>query len=92
MTHPDVGGVRYNVGARTSLSTREVLARLSEIAREAGKTLWLDLKGRQLRIAKWADPTYGDIELDREIVVEGPACIHFRGGGSTRVVEVRGRG
>ncbi|MBI4861559.1 MAG: hypothetical protein HY815_15050, partial [Candidatus Riflebacteria bacterium] len=63
VNHPDIGGVRYNVGARTALAPREVLARLAEIAQEAGKTLWIDLKGRQLRITKWADPTYGDIEL-----------------------------
>jgi len=55
-----------------------------------GKRLWIDIKGRQLRIEKWADPTYGDIELNHEISVPTPATIYFRGDESSTVVGVKG--
>ncbi len=90
INHPGIGGVRYNVGARTALSPHDVLTQLADIARDAGKQLWIDLKGRQLRITRWADPTYGDIELNREVVVRGPARIHFRGAEWSNVVATRG--
>jgi pyruvate kinase len=59
-------------------------------AARAGKRLWIDLKGRQLRIVQWAVPTFGDIVLNHEIEVELPARIIFRGGESSEIVEVRG--
>ena len=77
--HPMVDGARYNVGMRTKYSPEEVLSGMQEMADRHGKRFWVDLKGRQLRITKWADPTYGDIELNHEIKVSLPASIYFRG-------------
>jgi len=86
---PEIGGARYNVGIRTSLDVAHALARVKDVADRYSKKLWIDLKGRQLRIAKWADPTYGDIELNHEIEVELPAKIFFRGNDSSNIVYVR---
>lgn len=86
--HPLVDGVRYNVGIRTSHSPSSVLSYLKKVSN--GKKLWIDLKGRQLRLTKWADPTYGDIELSHEIEVDLPARVFFRGGQWSSIVEVDG--
>lgn len=90
LAHPLVDGVRYNVGARSPYSPRETLERLSDRARAAGKRLWIDVKGRQLRIVQWAVPTYGDIVLNHALRVERPAWIWFRGGERSQILEVRG--
>lgn len=86
--HSIVDGMRYNVGIRTSYSPLNVLSYLKKVAN--GKKLWVDLKGRQIRITKWADPTYGDIELTHEIEVDLPARVFFRGGQWSSIVEVDG--
>jgi len=90
LAHPSVGGARYNVGARSPFSPRETLERLVDAARDEGKALWVDLKGRQLRIVQWAVPTFGDIVLNHEIEVELPARIYFRGSEWSEIREVRG--
>jgi pyruvate kinase len=87
-SHPSIDGARYNVGIRTTYTPKAVLTHLKKIAEKHGKKLWIDLKGRQLRITKWADPTYGDIELNRKFEVDLPAKIFFRGNHWSNVVEV----
>ncbi|MCK4592285.1 hypothetical protein KAT63_02465 [Candidatus Parcubacteria bacterium] len=85
--HPLVDGVRFNIGARTPYSPKETLERI--IAAIGDKEFWLDLKGRQLRITKWAVPTYGDIELNHNIKVDLPATIIFRGSNKSTIVEIK---
>ncbi|MFH1173586.1 MAG: pyruvate kinase [archaeon] len=87
-SHPLLDGARYNVGMRETHSTEEIVQHLKEIAEQHKKKLWMDLKGRQLRITKWADPTYGDIELSHEIAVDLPATIVFRGSDQSRIVSI----
>jgi pyruvate kinase len=77
-SHPDVAGARYNVGTRTTYQPGEIIAYLKEIADSHDKPLWIDLKGRQLRITDWAHPTYGDIKLNHEIEVDLPATMIFK--------------
>ncbi len=89
-SHPLVSGARYNVGIRCPYNTRQALGTVKAIADKYQKRLWVDLKGRQLRIEKWADPTYGDIELNHEIEVETPARIVFRGGHGSNITHVQG--
>ena len=80
--------MRYNVGARSPWAPRETLERLLEMC--GGRRLWVDLKGRQLRIVQWAVPTFGDIVLNHALDVELPATLVLRGGEQTRIVAVRG--
>lgn len=78
-SHPLVVGARWNSAIRSSLPPLETLGWAKEAADRYGKKLWVDIKGRQLRIAEWAVPTYSDIVLNRSISVRTPADIFFRG-------------
>jgi pyruvate kinase len=78
-SNPLVGGVRYNIGVRAKHSPSDTVYNLNKLSEEYGKKLWIDLKGRQLRITKWADPHYGDIEMNRKITTTLPAKVYFRG-------------
>jgi pyruvate kinase len=72
-----IGGVRYNIGMRSKYSPDDVIHNLIKYAEKYDKILWIDLKGRQLRITKWADPIYG--EINRNISSDLPAKVYFRG-------------
>ncbi len=89
-SHPAIGGARYNVGIRTVYDPVMALSLVKTQAEKYNKKLWIDLKGRQLRITRWAEPTYGDIELNHEIEVDLPARIFFRGGHCSNVIGVNG--
>ena len=74
--HPLVDELRFNTISPLAESRREMVARL---ARETtGKRLWLDLKGRQLRITKFAYLPYAFVSLSRRIRVKLPVDVHFR--------------
>jgi pyruvate kinase len=88
--HPLVDQVRYNSGIPSPYSARETLERLSTITSRLGKQLWLDLKGRQLRITQWAAPNYGKIILNHEVEIDCPARIYFRGDEWSEIKVVRG--
>lgn len=76
--HPAVDELRFNSVSVLGESRAELLARLQ---RECGKKrLWIDLKGRQLRIAKFAYAPYAYVELTHRISVDLPAAVHFRDG------------
>ncbi len=87
-SHPLVDEVRFNIGARTPYSEKETLHRILEIAKD--KRVWLDVKGKQLRVTKWAVPTYGDIELNHNVEIDLPAVVIFRDGEQSNIVEVKG--
>lgn len=90
LSDKEVSEVRYNVGARSPLPPYETLEYLNSLCQDFGKKLWIDLKGRQLRIAQWAVPTYGDILLNHEIELEFPARIYFRNDDSSEITHVSG--
>lgn len=91
INHPLIGGVRYNTGLCSPYSAQETLKRILNLTRAKEKSLWIDLKGRQLRITKWSYPKYGgQIILNHEIETDGPAVVHFRGGGFSELKVIRG--
>lgn len=90
ISHSLVDGVRYNVGICSAYSPKETLERILELTTQYGKRFWIDLKGRQLRIAEWAVPDYGKIILNHEIEVDCPARVIFRGNDSSEIKVVRG--
>ncbi len=60
-------------------------------AETQGKKLWIDLKGRQLRVKTHASPPYTAIELTHSISVETPIDAYFSGGlQRARVLQVDG--
>lgn len=79
ISNPYIGAVRYNTGMVLSQPIRDTLNYLKDLCAQHSKQLWIDLKGRQLRIVQWAAPDYGRIILNHEVEVEGPAVVQFRG-------------
>src|SRR3989344_8884277 len=79
ITHPCVGAVRYNTGMSSAYSSEEVVQRIQKLAGPLGKPVWIDLKGRQLRVIEWANLPYGPIVLNHRVKVKFPAKVCFRG-------------
>ena len=74
-----MGAVRYNTGMSSAYSPREVIQRIQNLARPLNKPVWIDLKGRQLRVIEWANLPYGPIVLNHRVKVKLPAKVCFRG-------------
>lgn len=85
----EINEARYNTGSTSLLSSIETLNILKELELKYQKKIWIDLKGRQLRITKWADPLYEVIELNHPIEIEYPAKAIFRGGGESEIVRTK---
>ena len=86
--HPIVSGLRLNTVMPLREGPREALERLSGL----GKPLWVDLKGRQLRVEGAAIPPFTEVMLSHEIEVETPVDAFFSDGTEhARVVAVEGR-
>jgi pyruvate kinase len=71
--HPLVSGFRLNTVMPLKETPREVLAHLSKL----GQPLWVDLKGRQLRVVTAAMPPFTDIKLSHRIKVNTPVDAYF---------------
>lgn len=74
--HPLVCGLRLNTVMPLRESRREVLERLSSL----GQPLWVDLKGRQLRVVGAAIPPYTEVRLCHRIRVDAPVDAYFADG------------
>jgi pyruvate kinase len=74
-----ISAVRFNTCERTPFTPKETLEMLLEKTQIANKELIIDIKGRQLKIVKWADPHYGQIVLNHNISVDPGAKVYFRG-------------
>ncbi len=90
ISHPLVDEVRYNTGVCSAYSAKETLTRILALTERFEKKLWVDLKGRQLRIVNWAVPNFGKIILNHEIEVDCPAKVYFRGNEWSEVKVVKG--
>jgi pyruvate kinase len=85
--HPLVGGLRLNTVMPLAEMPGEVLARLAAL----GPPLWVDLKGRQLRVTAAAVPPFTEVRLSHRIRVRTPADAFFDDGREhARVVAVDG--
>ena len=76
--HPIVSGIRLNTVMPIKEPVPDLLRRLKEEAR--GKDVWVDLKGRQLRIATHGVPPFTEIKLTHRIEVQTPVRAYFSGG------------
>jgi pyruvate kinase len=74
--HPMVGGLRLNTVMPIRGEVAEVLNRLSGL----GVPLWVDLKGRQLRVREAAVPPYTAVRLTHPISVDTPVDAYFSDG------------
>lgn len=76
---PNIKGVRINTGVKSPYSPYETLQKIKKITDAYGITLWVDLKGRQLRVQSWADTMYDYVELSRKVKIDDLPCkICFR--------------
>ena len=74
--HPLVSGLRLNTVMPLKHGPREALERL----RGFGQPLWVDLKGRQLRVVGAALPPYTEVRLSHPIRVNTPVDAFFSDG------------
>lgn len=93
LDHPLVSGIRLNTVMPLREPIRETLTRLKGAAQAHGdKELWIDLKGRQLRVNGYGSPPFTAIELDQDITVDTPVEAVFANGRERcTVVGVDGR-
>src|SRR5436190_16535838 len=85
--HPLVSGFRLNTVMPLRESQTDVLKRLQK----CGQPLWVDLKGRQLRVVGAAIPPYTEVKLSHRIKVETPVDAYFSDGDErVRVAAVDG--
>jgi hypothetical protein len=85
--HPLVCGFRLNTVMPLRSGPAEALERL----RTFGQPLWVDLKGRQLRVVGAAIPPYTEVRLSHHIRVHTPVDAFFSDGDErVRVVAVDG--
>ena len=74
--HPLVCGLRLNTVMPLKEGPKEALERL----RRLGQPLWVDLKGRQLRVVGAAIPPYTEVHLSHPIRVRTPVDAFFADG------------
>ncbi|MGD8793539.1 MAG: pyruvate kinase [Anaerolineae bacterium] len=74
--HPLVCGLRLNTIMPLRSGPAEALARLQGL----GQPLWVDLKGRQLRVVGAAIPPYTEVQLSHPIRVRTPVDAYFSDG------------
>lgn len=78
--HPMVCGLRLNtvmpIKGNHAGSYADVLRRLSQF----GQPLWVDLKGRQLRVVGAAIPPYTEVKVSHRVQVDTPAPAYFSDG------------
>lgn len=86
--HPIVSGLRLNTVMPLKGEPKETLRRLAGF----GKPLWVDLKGRQLRVEGAAIPPYTEVMLSHAIEVNTPIEAYFSDGNEVaEVVAVDGK-
>lgn len=86
LRHPIVSGIRLNVVMPIKGTLEETLKRLDAAARQYGKQLWIDLKGRQLRVVGYAEPPFTEIILSHAISVDTPVTAYFKNGEESATV------
>lgn len=86
-SHPVVCGLRLNTVMPVRGGPSEALERLGAL----GQPLWVDLKGRQLRVVGAAIPPYTEVRLSHPIRVDTPVDAFFSDGTEhVRVAAVAG--
>ena len=89
--HPLVCGLRLNTVMPLAETPGEALARLASLSSLGGPPLWVDLKGRQLRVTAAAVPPFTAVQVSHRVRVPTPADAFFDDGREhARVVAVDG--
>lgn len=88
-SNPHISEVRFNTGVQTAYSIEKTLDILKNLSIKYNKKLWIDIKGRQLRVTKWADPLYSCIEISHRVQVSYPALVYFRNGDKVNITHIK---
>lgn len=87
--HSIVSGIRLNTVMPIKGNIEDVLKRLADQA--DGKDVWIDLKGRQLRVEGYWQPPFTSIQVSHNLTVDTPVAAYFDDGKErATVVEVDG--
>lgn len=78
LSNPLVVSARYNTGGDTPYTPSEILQKIAPLAQRHRKKLYIDLEGRQMRIARWTPQSRGCVTLNCDFEITLPASIHFR--------------
>ncbi|MBI2676510.1 MAG: hypothetical protein HYX21_00945 [Candidatus Yanofskybacteria bacterium] len=81
VSHPLISAVRYNTGGDSPFKPIDILTRVKQLTDKYGKVLYIDLEGRQLRVAHWTPFEAGSITLNRDFEIVPPARVHIRNAG-----------
>ncbi len=87
-SNPYVSELRFNTGVKVAYSESETLDILKALSVKYNKRIWIDIKGRQLRVSAWANPLYSCIELNHKIKVTYPAKVYFRNGDRVNITSI----
>ena len=90
MSSEYISEVRFNTGVNELLEEKKIIEILKSLEEKFNKKIWIDLKGRQLRVNSWADTSYEVIELNHKIDIEYPAKVIFRGGNTSNIMHTKG--
>ena len=90
LSFDEISEYRFNSGVNQLMSNHEIVEKLLSIREISGKKIWIDLKGRQLRVKSWGDVNYECIELNHNIDIEYPAYVLFRDGSKCEIIRCRG--
>ncbi|MBI4144107.1 hypothetical protein HY486_02580 [Candidatus Woesearchaeota archaeon] len=74
--HPVVSGLRLN----TVMPVKEPLEELLKRLQDHGKTVWLDLKARQLRTKGYSVAPFTEVHISHKISVKTPVTAYFGNG------------
>jgi len=85
---PYIHEVRYNTGSVSPYGIKGTLEILRYFSKKYRKKLWIDLKGRQLRITEWGNPMFSCIKINHKIELDGPARIYLRNGEWCNIMQV----
>jgi len=89
LKHPLIDAARYNTGGDSPYAPKQILEILKPIADRYGKILYVDLEGRQVRVARWTPFSRGVATLNRDFTIELPGQIHFRRAGWCDIVNAK---
>ncbi len=84
--HPGIDGVRYNTGGDSPYAPKHILEIIKPLIDRYQKAFYVDLEGRQMRVAHWTPQSRGVVTLNRDFDIELPGKIHFRRAGWFEII------
>jgi len=88
VSHPLISAVRYNTGGDSPFRPMNILTRVKQLTDKYRKILYVDMEGRQLRVAHWTPFEAGTVTLNRDFEITPPARVHIRNAGWFNLVAV----